>query len=142
MRVPEFQAVNFRMVKKGGWIIGIKGGNDKQEELREMLEKAWEDRTRVGSGITLHVVGDEAREQVAEGDKEFLLQAHPAQGWFRNIRACEKHRQFRCFAIDMVDVKVSMEGGDVETYDVLVVRSAICELYRFQNWEEGLLLRY
>ena len=30
----------------------------------------------------------------------------------------------------MVDVKVSMEGGDVETYDVLVVRRAICEWYR------------
>jgi len=40
MRVPEFQAVNFRMVKKGGWVICIKGGNDKQEELRKMLEKA------------------------------------------------------------------------------------------------------
>ena len=77
MRVPEFQAVNFRMVKKGGWVIGIKGGNDKQEELRKMLEKAGEDRTRVRSGITLHVVGDEAREQVAvKGDKEFLEVQH------------------------------------------------------------------
>jgi len=27
----------------------------------------------------------------------------------------------------MVDVKVSLEGGDVETDDVLVVKRAICE---------------
>ena len=48
-----------------------------QEELRKMLEKAWEDRNRVGSGITLHVVGDKAREQVAvEGEKEFLEVQH------------------------------------------------------------------
>ena len=59
MRVPEFQAVNFRMVKKGGWVICIKGGNDKQEELRKMLEKAWEDHTRWGVASV-------------KGDKEFL----------------------------------------------------------------------
>ena len=38
VRVPEFKVVNFRVVKKGP---GHRhhGGNDKQEELRKMLEK-------------------------------------------------------------------------------------------------------
>ena len=39
VRVPEFQVVNFRVVKKGRCVIGIMGGDDKQEELRKMLEK-------------------------------------------------------------------------------------------------------
>ena len=48
------------------------GGDDKQEELRKMLEKIWEDSIRVRSGITLHIIGNEAREQVAvKGEKEF-----------------------------------------------------------------------
>ena len=37
--VPEFKVVNFRVVKKGRGVIGIMGGNDEQDELREMLEK-------------------------------------------------------------------------------------------------------
>ena len=39
VRVPEFKVVNFRVVKKGRCVIGIMGGDDKQEELRKMLEK-------------------------------------------------------------------------------------------------------
>ena len=37
--VPEFKVVNFRVVKKGRCVIGIMGGDNKQDELREMLEK-------------------------------------------------------------------------------------------------------
>ena len=37
--VPEFKVVNFRVVKKGRGVIGIMGGDNKQDELREMLEK-------------------------------------------------------------------------------------------------------
>ena len=49
------------------------GGDDKQDELREMLKKTWKDRTRVRSIVTLHVVGNKARDQVAvKGEKEFL----------------------------------------------------------------------
>ena len=39
VRVPEFKVVNFRVVKKGRCVIGIMGGDNKQDELREMLEK-------------------------------------------------------------------------------------------------------
>jgi len=39
VRVPEFKIVNFRVVKKGRCVIGIMEGNDKQEELRKMLEE-------------------------------------------------------------------------------------------------------
>ena len=39
VRVPEFKVVNFRVVKKGRCVIGIMGGDNKQDELREMLEE-------------------------------------------------------------------------------------------------------
>ena len=39
VRVPEFKVVNFRVVKKGRCVIGIMGGDNEQDELREMLEK-------------------------------------------------------------------------------------------------------
>ena len=38
-RMPEFKVANFRVVKKGRCVIGIMGGDNKQDELREMLEK-------------------------------------------------------------------------------------------------------
>ena len=54
IQVPEFKIVNFRVVKKS---------------------------TRVRSGITLHVIGNEAREQVAvKGEKEFLEVQHIKMG--------------------------------------------------------------
>ena len=34
------------------------GGDNKQDELREMLEETWEDRARVRSIVTLHVIGN------------------------------------------------------------------------------------
>ena len=37
--VPEFKSVDFRVVKKRRCVIGIVGGYDKQNELREVLEK-------------------------------------------------------------------------------------------------------
>ena len=37
--VPEFKSVDFRVVKKRRGVIGIVGGDDKQNELREVLEK-------------------------------------------------------------------------------------------------------
>ena len=37
--VPEFKAVYFRVVKKGRCVVGIVGGDDKQNELCEVLEK-------------------------------------------------------------------------------------------------------
>ena len=77
VRVPEFKSVNFRVVKKRRRVVGIMGGDDKQDELREVLEKTWEDRTRVRSSVTLHVIGNEARDQVAvKGNKEFLKIQH------------------------------------------------------------------
>ena len=39
VRVPEFKSVNFRVVKKRRCVVGIMGGDDKQDELREVLEK-------------------------------------------------------------------------------------------------------
>ena len=63
--VPEFKAVDFRVVKKRRRVVSIVGGCYKQNE------KTWEDRTRVGSGIALHVIGNEARDQVTvKGNKE------------------------------------------------------------------------
>ena len=37
--MPEFKSVDFRVVKKRRCVIGIVGGYDKQNELREVLEK-------------------------------------------------------------------------------------------------------
>ena len=75
--VPELKSVDFRVVKKRRCVVGIVGGYDKQNELRKVLEKTWEDRTRVGSSVALHVIGNEARDQVTvKGNKKFLKIQH------------------------------------------------------------------
>ena len=38
VRVPEFKNVNFRVVKKRRCVVGIVGGDDKQDELRGVGE--------------------------------------------------------------------------------------------------------
>ena len=52
-------------------------GDNKQNELREVVEKTWKDRTRVGSSVALHLIGNEARDQVTvKRNKEFLEIQH------------------------------------------------------------------
>ena len=75
--VPEFNSVDFRVVKKGRCVIGTRRGNDKQNELSEVVEKTGKDRTRVGSGVALHLIGNEARDQVTvKRNKKFLKIQH------------------------------------------------------------------
>ena len=81
-RVPEFQAVYCLMVKKRGWVIGIMGGDNEQDKLCKMVEEAGKDSTRVRSGVTLNIVGNKARDQVAvKGKKEFLEVQNQACPW-------------------------------------------------------------
>ena len=59
------------------------------------------------------------------------LQAHPARGGFRNVRACKKSGKLCNFASDHVDIEASgFERGDIETNDVVIIRRAISEWYR------------
>ena len=56
------------------------------------------------------------------------LQAHPAKGGFRNVRACEKSGKLCNFAVDHVDIEASgFERGDIETNDVVITPRAISE---------------